>query len=133
MNKFGVVKMANGNEILFMAVGGSFASEAWMKSDEAFEDTLGQSFSAITADDGKQYNIGRNVRRVSVEEYNTLIQKAHPAFRVRVEIEAMPYKRGGSLSLHFEYLNALELIPYWIDKGFSVEEIIQYFKEKFGE
>jgi len=125
--------MANGNEILFMAVGGSFASEAWIKSDEAFENTLGQSFSAITADDGKQYNIDRNVRRVSAEEYNVLIQKAHPAFRVRVEIEAMPYKKGGGPRLYFEYLNALELIPYWIDKGHSVEEIVQFFKEKFRE
>lgn len=85
---YGVYK----DNILFMALGGNFASRAWTESDERFEDTLGTSFQAITADDGKIYNIGRdNIRRLtSDEEFETLLKQAHPAFRIIIKIEALP-------------------------------------------
>lgn len=80
---FGVYK-----EQLFKAEEGSFASTAWLKSDEAFNDIAGTSFTAITADDCMCYNLGKyNVRRLeSMEEFNTLLEKAHPAFKRLVEL-----------------------------------------------
>lgn len=85
---YGVYK----DNILFMALGGNFASRAWAESDEKFEDTLGTSFQAITADDAKIYNIGRdNIRRLtSDEEFETLLKQAHPAFRIFIKVEALP-------------------------------------------
>lgn len=85
---YGVYK----ENILFMALGGNFASRAWTESDEKFEDTLGTSFQALTADDGRVYNIGRdNIRRlISDEEFETLLKQAHPAFRIAIKIEALP-------------------------------------------
>lgn len=85
---YGVYK----DSILFMALGGNFASKAWTESDEKFEDTLGTSFQALTGDDGKVYNIGRdNIRRLtSDEEFETLLKQAHPAFRIAIKIEALP-------------------------------------------
>ena len=75
-----------------MALGGNFASKAWTESDEKFADTLGRSFQAVTADDGKVYNIGRDsIRRLtSDEEFETLLKQAHPAFRIFVKVEALP-------------------------------------------
>lgn len=75
-----------------MALGGNFASKAWTESDEKFADTLGRSFQAVTGDDGKVYNIGRdNIRRLtSDEEFETLFRSSHPAFRIFIKIEALP-------------------------------------------
>jgi hypothetical protein len=75
-----------------MALGGNFASKAWTESDEKFADTLGRSFQAVTADDGKVYNVGRdNIRRLtSDEEFETLLKQAHPAFRIFIKVEALP-------------------------------------------
>lgn len=85
---YGVYK----DNILFMALGGNFASKAWTESDEKFADTLGRSFQAVTGDDGKVYNIGRdNIRRLtSDEEFETLLKQAHPAFRIFIKVEALP-------------------------------------------
>jgi len=85
---YGVYK----DSILFMALGGNFASKAWTESDEKFADTLGRSFQAVTADDGKVYNVGRdNIRRLtSDEEFETLLKQAHPAFRIFIKVEALP-------------------------------------------
>lgn len=85
---YGVYK----DSILFMALGGNFASKAWTESDEKFADTLGRSFQAVTADDGKVYNIGRdNIRRLtSNEEFEILLKQAHPAFRIFIKVEALP-------------------------------------------
>ena len=75
-----------------MALGGNFASKAWTESDEKFADTLGRSFQAVTGDDGKVYNIGRdNIRRLtSDEEFEALLKQAHPAFRIFIKVEALP-------------------------------------------
>lgn len=85
---YGVYK----DNILFKALGGNFASQAWTESDKKFADTLGRSFQAVTADDGKVYNIGRdNIRRLaSDEEFETLLKQAHPAFRIFIKVEALP-------------------------------------------
>lgn len=85
---YGVYK----DSILFMALGGNFASKAWTESDERFAQIAGTSFQACTADDGKIYNIGKyDIRRLkSDEEFEELLKKAHPAFRIFIKIEALP-------------------------------------------
>lgn len=85
---YGVYK----DTILFKALGGNFASRAWMESDEAFHQIAGTSFQALTSDDGKVYNIGKyDIRRLkSDEEFETLLKTAHPAFRIFIKVEALP-------------------------------------------
>ena len=50
---FGVKTLNNGTSVLFYAVAGSFASDAWIESDERFAEISGETFLAITADDGR--------------------------------------------------------------------------------
>jgi hypothetical protein len=85
---FGVYK----ENILFMALGGNFASKAWTESDEAFGQIAGTSFQAVTADDAQVYNIGKyDIRRLkSDEEFEELLKTAHPAFRIFIKIEQLP-------------------------------------------
>lgn len=85
---YGVYK----DSILFLALGGNFASKAWTESDESFAQIAGTSFQACTADDGKVYNIGKyDIRRLqSDEEFETLLKQAHPAFRIFIKVEALP-------------------------------------------
>lgn len=75
-----------------MALGGNFASKAWTESDEAFAQIAGTGFQAVTADDGKVYNIGKyDIRRLkSDEEFEALLKDAHPAFRIFIKVEALP-------------------------------------------
>lgn len=79
---FGVYK-----DQLFRADNG-FSAEAWQKSDELFNDIAAQSFMATTADDCKQRNIERyDIRRLeSQEEFDKLLEKAHPAFKRLVDL-----------------------------------------------
>lgn len=65
-----------------------FAAEAWQEGDAEFNDVAAQSFIAITADDCKRWNIGRhNIRRLeSQEEFDKLLEQAHPAFKRLVEL-----------------------------------------------
>lgn len=81
--QFGVYK----NKMLFRADNG-FAAEAWQKSDKLFNDIAAQSFIATTADNCKQWNIGKyNIRRLeSQEEFDKLLEKAHPAFKRLVDL-----------------------------------------------
>lgn len=85
---YGVYK----DTILFKALGGNFASKAWMESDEAFHQIAGTSFQALTSDDGKVYNIGKyDIRRLkSDEEFEELFKAAHPAFRIFLKVDALP-------------------------------------------
>ena len=47
------VYMTSHGEYLVKVMGGFFASEAWMKSDEAYADIAGEKFGGIFGDDGK--------------------------------------------------------------------------------
>lgn len=85
---YGVYK----DSILFMALGGNFASKAWTESDERFHQIAGTSFQACTGDDGQVYNIGKyNIRRLkSDEEFAELWKQSHPAFRIFCQVEKLP-------------------------------------------
>lgn len=77
------VYMTSHGDYLVKVTGGYFASDAWMQSDEAFEQVLGDKFGGIFGDDGKQAHCDkRNVRRLySDEEFEQLFASAHPAFK----------------------------------------------------
>lgn len=131
MKKFGIFTNIKGEEILFMAVDGAFASSAWIESNEAFDNTLGTTFLAITADDGEKYNIGRtSIRRVTKEEFDRLFIVSSPAFKTRVLIDNMSVKCS-SPSKYIDYLTLLDNIPYLIGEGYTPEEIVEYVQTTF--
>lgn len=130
---YGVYK----DNILFMALGGNFASKAWTESDEKFEDTLGTSFQAITADDGKIYNIGRdNIRRLtSDEEFEALLKDAHPAFRIFIKVEALP-KTIGKYMQWSMYRNSLYAVYNDLKEKYPNEDVesqlYEYYAKNYG-
>lgn len=130
---YGVYK----DSILFMALGGNFASKAWTESDKKFEDTLGTSFQAITADDGKIYNIGRdNIRRLtSDEEFETLLKQAHPAFRIFIKVEALPKTISKSMTWSM-YQNSLYAVYNDMKEQYPDEDIeaklYEFYAKRFG-
>jgi len=128
---FGIYTNSSNVDILFYALDGNFASTAWRKSDEEYNNILGQKFSAVTADDGKEYNIGRsNLRRTTEEEIKTLMKSAHPAFRVHVECVENHKTKG--IREHIQAIEFLELVPAFIDKyGYSEEECIKYYVDNY--
>lgn len=130
---YGVYK----DNILFMALGGNFASRAWTESDEKFEDTLGTSFQAITADDGKIYNIGRdNIRRLtSDEEFEILLKQAHPAFRIFIKVEALP-KTVSKYMKWSMYQNSLYAVYNDMKEQYPNEDVesqlYEYYAKNYG-
>jgi hypothetical protein len=115
---YGVYK----DSILFMALGGNFASKAWTESDEAFHQIAGTSFQAVTADDAKIYNIGKyDIRRLnSDEEYEKLLKEAHPAFRIFIKLEALPKTIRKSIEWS-KYQNTLAAVYNDIRKDYPNE------------
>lgn len=79
-SNFGLYK----GSILFYTTGGSFASDAWIASGgQNTGDVIGNSFMAVTADDGEYYNIeARNVSPITEEQLSELFEKAHPALKL---------------------------------------------------
>lgn len=83
--QFGVYRESS----LFYACGGNFASKAWITSDEAFKQVMGEKFDAITGDDGKKWNINKHaIRRLKdQQEFDELLSQSNPAFKLAIEIE----------------------------------------------
>lgn len=130
---YGVYK----ENILFMALGGNFASKAWTESDEAFGQIAGTGFQAVTADDGKVYNIGKyDIRRLkSDEEFEALLKQAHPAFRIFIKVEALPK----TVSKYMEwsmYQNSLYAVYNDLKAKYPNEDIepqlYEYYAKSYG-
>jgi hypothetical protein len=130
---FGVYK----ESILFMALGGNFASKAWTESDEAFGQIAGTSFQAVTADDGKVYNIGKyDIRRLkSDEEFEELLKTAHPAFRIFIKVEALP-KTVSKYMQWSMYQNSLYAVYNSLKEQYPDEDVetslYEYYTKKYG-
>jgi len=77
------VYMTSHGDYLVKVTDGYFASDAWMKSDEAYADVVGRKFGGIFGDDGKHsYCDKMYIRRLtSDEEFEKLLSSAHPAFK----------------------------------------------------
>lgn len=125
--KFGVK-----DNYLFYAVGGSFASEAWMKGDKEFGEISGTSFRAVTSDDGGEYNIRRyGVQRIkSFEEFKTLWDNSCDVFKLVVRL----YEHKPKFEKPSKYIDLVEDMSSikFAAKKFSLDEIRDYFIEKFG-
>lgn len=134
-NNFGVVSV-NDKDILFYTVGGTFASSAWIKGDEEYNQVLGRKFSAYTADDGLEYNLDRkNIRRIKDDkEFNDLLGQASPAFHFVLKVLEI---ETHSMSQQFAKYNVLDLgytkvaqILETEDLESTIQKVINYIKSK---
>lgn len=134
-NNFGVVSV-NDTDILFYTVGGTFASSAWIKGDDEYNQVLGRKFSAYTADDGLEYNLDRaNIRRVKDDkEFKDLLEQASPDFHFVLKVlEIQTIK----LSQQFAKYTILDLgytkvaqILNTNNLENTITEVINYIKSK---
>lgn len=131
--QYGVYK----DNILFKALGGNFASQAWTESDERFAQIAGTSFQALTADDGKVYNIGKyDIRRLaSDEEFERLLKAAHPAFRIFIKVNDLPM----TISKYMKwcmYRDSIAAVYEACCRDFPGEdnelELIKYYTKEYG-
>ena len=120
------------NETLAYVVGGSFASDAYRKGGmEAMSEISGTSFLAITADDGKQYNIGKaNVSPATDEQISKLLPKACSAFRIIVTLDQLKTKDVKSY-IRWTEIKSMDGIPYMLEQGYSEDEIIEYLENEY--
>ena len=128
LSHFGLYK----ENTLFYTSGGTFAADAWIASDgQSCGDVLGTRFDAITADDGKEYNLGRhNVSPVTVEKLIELLPKAHIAFRITLQFER---KRPRSISAYQNWIDikSFGFISKALNDGHSVSDIVEFIENKF--
>lgn len=115
---------------LFYARGGNFASKAWRESDDRFNDTLGQKFDAITGDDAKVWNINRNdIRRLKdQQEFDELLKKSHPAFKLAVEIEEWKLP----MSKWMDREDLINVLATLVDK-FGIAKITEYAEQRLKQ
>lgn len=110
--------------ILFYTTGGTFAADSWIANNGECVDAniSGNSFEAVLADDGKVYNIGtKDLTPISETEFNKLIETAHSAFKLRVELDKTPGIKT------IRYLMDRNFIADVMEQGCSVEEIKEHF------
>lgn len=120
------------NKTLAYVVKGSFASDAYREGGmEAMSKISGTSFFAITADDGKQYNIGKyNVSPATDKQISELLPKAHPAFRIIVTLDQLKTK---DMKSYFRWaeIKSINAIPNLLEQGYSEDEILEYLKNEY--
>lgn len=134
-NNFGVVSV-NDKDILFYTTGGTFASSAWIKGDEEYNQVLGRKFSAYTADDGLEYNLDRkDIRRVKDDkELNDLLKQASSAFHfvlkvLEIETHSMSQQFAKYNVLHLGYDKLAQMLET-DDLESTINDVINYIKEK---
>lgn len=120
------------NETLAYVVRGSFASDAYREGGmEAMSEIAGTSFLAITADDGKEYNIGKfNVTPATDEQISELLPKACPAFRIIVSLDQLKTKDARSYMRWCE-IKTMNGIPYLLEQGYSEDEVLEYLENEY--
>lgn len=127
---FGVFTNSKGEDIIIYVVGGSFASDAWLRGESVFS-VIGEKFLAITGDDSKEYNVGkRNVRDLKdVDEMRYLLDKTHKCFLPLIELLNIKVR-----SMH-AHIFKIELITTFatLCEKFPIEEVVEYAKDKIEE
>ena len=120
------------NKTLAYVAGGSFASDAYRKGGmEAMSEIAGTSFLAITADDGKEYNIGKyNVSPATDEKISELLPKACPAFRIIVTLDQLKPKDRKS-RFRWSEIKSMNGVPYMLEQGYSENEILEYLENEY--
>lgn len=127
---FGVFTNSKGEDIIIYAVGGAFASDAWLRGENVYS-VVGEKFLAITGDDAKKYNIGkRNVRDLKdAEEMKRLLDKAHKCFLPLIELLNT---KTHSMRAHIFIIEFEDIFATLCEK-FSIEEVVEYAKDKIKE
>lgn len=127
---FGVFTNNKGKDIIIYAVGGTFASDAWIRGGSVYS-VAGEKFLAITGDDSKEYNVGkRNVRDLKdVDEMKYLLDKAHKCFLPLIEILNIKVR---SMHAHIFKTEIITTFATLCEK-FSIEEVVEYAKDKIKE
>jgi len=108
---------------LFYTSGGSFATDMFIKNGDLNE-VSGESFPAILADDGKEYNLNkRDVSHISQEDLDKLLPDAHPVFQIITKLNSMSLnfkQRMRFLTYKSTFAKVIE------DEGFSPDDIIEF-------
>lgn len=115
---------------LVYTTGGTFAADAWVASGgENFGDVIGRKFKALTADDGKTYNINRmDISPVNEEDLPRLFEQACPAFKLIVEIES---KLKGDIHTYIDWHGHCRDSISYLLASYSYEDLREYLLEKF--
>ena len=121
---YAIATLSNGKELLVYAIEGSFASDAWIRNDGSFDDIAARSFIAVTADDGQEYNVGRNIRRPTEDEVKNMFETACPLFKLQVELREKPIKKNPKA--YSDSIIFFEVLPRLVEE-WSIEEIKDYF------
>lgn len=103
----------NGNgDCLVKVTGGYFASDAWMKGDEAFKAIAGRKFGGIFADDGKASQCDKgNIRRLnSDEEFDNLYQSSCLFFKVLLKVLELCEVKSATFSDQGDQIKAYQRI-----------------------
>lgn len=104
------VYMTSHGDYLVKVTGGYFASDAWMKGDDAYADVVGRKFGGIFGDDGKHsYCDKGNIRRLtSDEEFDKLWKSSCPLFKQNVivvgALKKVHASRASKLSMSASFL-----------------------------
>lgn len=112
------------NGIMFYTTGGTFAADSWIASNGKRVDAniSGTRFEAVLADDGKVYNIGiKDLAPISEKEFDKLIETAHPAFKLRIELDKTPGIKT------IRYLMDRNFIAEILEQGYSADEVKEHF------
>lgn len=111
--------------------GGSFATDAFMQSDEAFNRIIADTFTGFFGDNGMHANGGRrNVRRfASEEEFNKMYEESCDLFKlvdqILDEVETQKLHRGNICT--WELLKPI--IPQYVSEhNLTKEEMIKQIK-----
>lgn len=101
----------NGHEdCLVKVTSGYFASDAWMKGDEAFKGIAGRTFGGIFADDGKVSHCDKsNIRRLnSDEEFENLYQSSCLFFKVLLKVLELCKIKSATFSDRIDQIKAYQ-------------------------
>lgn len=127
---FGVLTNDKGEDIIIYALGGTFASDAWLRGESVYSVT-GEKFLAITGDDAKEYNVGKmNIRDLKdAEEMKRLLDKAHKCFLPLVELLNIKTR---SMRAHIFMTEFVEIFATLCEK-FPIKVVVEYAKDKIKE
>lgn len=127
---FGVFTNNKGEDIIIYALGGTFASDAWLRGKSVYSVT-GEKFLAITGDDAKEYNVGKmNIRDLKdAEEMKCLLDKANKCFLPLVELLNIKTR---SMRAHIFMTEFVEIFATLCEK-FPIKVVVEYAKDKIKE
>lgn len=123
-----VVAELNGVERLCKVKRGYFASDSWLEKGN-FDGIAGNKFGIVDGANGVAGWVSKsNIRALKDEvEFDQLYKETCEEFKLRDYIEENIMSKKKPCNYWQAYIR-LDYIPLYIDKGFTREEIIEYFQ-----